>query len=390
MNAMWRWLVVFVMGCGGGTTNPPLPDAGPLPDVTLTQVATGFSKPILVLWPPGDDRMFVVEHNGVVKVVKNGTTNPTPFLDIVSLVAGGDPGGEERGLEGMAFHPDFATNRRFYLNFIAQASGDTRVVEGTAMAGNPDVADPTLNDVLVIDQPSAGNHKGGALAFSPRDGMLYISVGDGGSQFDPDGNGQNTNTRLAKVLRVNPTAGGGFTVPNGNPFNGSNGLREIWSYGLRNPWRMSFDRQTGDLYIGDVGQNRFEEIDVQLDGVAGENYGWDTVEGKGHCPMGGEGCTVSGAVQPVYDYGRSEGSCVIGGYVYRGSAIPALQGHYFFADYGSSFVRSFRFDRSNGTVVDETEWPDLQRGSITSFGEDPDGELYVVTASGTIFRLTAQ
>jgi hypothetical protein len=258
------------------------------------------------------------------------------------------------------------------------------------MAGNPDVADPTLNDVLVIDQPSAGNHKGGALAFSPRDGMLYISVGDGGSQFDPDGNGQNTNTRLAKVLRVNPTAGGGFTVPNGNPFNGSNGLREIWSYGLRNPWRMSFDRQTGDLYIGDVGQNRFEEIDVQLDGVAGENYGWDTVEGKGHCPMGGEGCTVSGAVQPVYDYGRSEGSCVIGGYVYRGSAIPALQGHYFFADYGSSFVRSFRFDRSNGTVVDETEWPDLQRGSITSFGEDPDGELYVVTASGTIFRLTAQ
>jgi glucose/arabinose dehydrogenase len=385
------FVLLFALGCGSGGGTPDAGgDAAPLPALRLEMVAQGFTKPVLVLWPPGDDRMFVVEHNGLVKIVKDGVTHATPFLDIVAQVAGGDPGSEERGLEGMTFHPEFATNRRFYLNFVAQASGDTRVVEGTAMAGDPDVADPTINDVLVVDQPNQGNHKGGSIEFSPRDGQLYIAVGDGGGSFDPDGNGQDTQVRLGKILRVTPTPGGGFTVPNGNPFNGTNGLREIWSYGLRNPWRMSFDRETGDLYIGDVGQGRFEEVDVQLNGEAGENYGWDTVEGKNHCPTGSDPCSVPGAKQPVHDYPRDVGTCIIGGHVYRGSAVPALVGHYFFADFGSALVRSFRFDRTTGQVDQITDWPSLSRNGITSFGQDEDGEIYVVTGAGAIFRIAAQ
>lgn len=316
-----------------------------------------------------------------MSLLSAGDLLAAPFLDLRGQVSDGD----EQGLLGIAFHPDYAQNGRFFVNFTDRA-GDTHLVEFRVSA-NPDVADPSsAREVLFVDQPFA-NHNGGGLAFGP-DGFLYVALGDGGSGGDPFGNAQNLATVLGKLLRIDVDGGTPYAVPPSNPFAASFGARgEIWSFGLRNPFRFSFDRANGDLYIGDVGQNDREEIDVARAGSrGGENYGWNRMEGRA-C-FDSRSCDQAGLTLPALDYGHGEGCSVIGGYVYRGAAIPDLVGQYFFGDFCSGFVRSFRFD---GAASEQREWPSLAPGgSITSFGQDASGELYILVESGEVFRIAPQ
>jgi hypothetical protein len=253
------------------------------------------------------------------------------------------------------------------------------------VSADPGVADSdSAESILTVGQPFA-NHNGGGLVFGP-DGFLYIGLGDGGSSGDPQGNGQDLGDLLGSLLRIDIDGGSPYVIPPDNPFAGTAGSRaEIWNYGLRNPWRFSFDRGTGDLYIGDVGQDSREEIDVAPASTGGgENYGWNLMEGS-RC-FGAEGCDQSGLSLPVLDYGHDDGCSVTGGFVYRGSAIPALRGRYFYADFCSGWVRSFRYGGAQAT--ERREWPTLAPGGmITSFGEDANGELYILVASGKVYRI---
>jgi len=294
--------------------------------------------------------------------------------------------GEEQGLLGLAFDPEFASNGRFVVHYTDTA-GDTRL-SIFQVSTDPDRAEPGSEKViLTVDQPFA-NHNGGQLLFGP-DGYLYLGLGDGGSANDPQGTGQNLSDLLGSILRLDVRAGTSYTVPPGNPFVAQPGARpEVWSYGLRNPWRFSFDRANGDLYIADVGQDRFEEVDVarSIEGGKGVNYGWNIMEGA-HC-LNGNSCDQNGLTLPTLEYGHSQGCSVTGGYVYRGAAVPALQGQYFFADFCQGWVHSFRY--VDGTATELTDWPSLRPGGeITSFGEDPAGELYVLTAGGGVFKVVA-
>jgi glucose/arabinose dehydrogenase len=352
-------------------------------DVSLQQLPGAFSQPLFVTAPPGDlDRLFVVEKTGRVRVVRNDALLARAFLDLRGAVSATG----ERGLLGLAFHPDYASTGRFYVHFT-DLTGDTRLVRYVVSA-DPDSADPAAADTLLrVDQPFS-NHNGGWIGFGP-DGFLYMALGDGGSGGDPQGNGQSLATLLGKILRLDVDVPTGYAVPPDNPFVGVTGARgEIWAYGLRNPWRASFDRLTGDLYIGDVGQSGWEEISVQ-DGqsTGGENYGWRIMEGS-HC-YPSDPCDMSGLVLPVYEYPTSEGCAVTGGYVYRGTAITSLAGHYFFADYCEGFVRSFRYE--NGQIVDLRDWTAALAAPtlIASFGEDARGELYVTSLSGSVYRFVA-
>ncbi|NNG15054.1 MAG: glucose dehydrogenase, partial [Gemmatimonadales bacterium] len=252
---------------------------------------------------------------------------------------------------------------------------------------DPNVADSSSErEILRFSQPFS-NHNGGHIAFGP-DGFLYIASGDGGDGGDPQNNGQDQETLLGKILRIDVDSGAPFGIPAGNPFANGGGAPEIWATGLRNPWRFSFDRLTGDLYIADVGQNEREEIDAQpASSTGGENYGWNVMEG-GICFSPSSGCDQSGLTLPVLDYDHSQGCSVTGGYVYRGSAIPALVGQYFYADFCEGWVRSFRIQ--GGEAVERTEWTSLAPGgSITSFGQDAAGELYVVASGGSVYRIVA-
>ena len=379
---------LLVLGCGGCTAgdpiNPPPPPPPPgTESVRLQEVASGLDFPLFLTAPPGDQtRLFIVEKTGRIRIVKNGALLPTPFLDLSSQVSNGS----EQGLLGLAFHPQYASNGRFVVHYT-NPSGDTRVTV-YSVSGNPDVADPAGGQViLAVDQPFS-NHNGGMVAFGP-DGMLYIGLGDGGSGGDPQGNGQNRNTLLGKLLRLSLSGTGQVSIPADNPFVGQAGMRgEIWSYGLRNPWRFSFDRQTGDLYIADVGQNAREEVNASTAAAQlgrGLNYGWKVMEGAA-CYSPQTSCNRSGLTLPVLDYDHSQGCSVTGGYVYRGTAIPALQGHYFYADYCQGWVRSFRL--SGGAATGQQVWTTLEPGGqIPSFGEDARGELYVMVASGRVFRI---
>ncbi|HXO85627.1 MAG TPA: PQQ-dependent sugar dehydrogenase, partial [Gemmatimonadales bacterium] len=253
------------------------------------------------------------------------------------------------------------------------------------VSGDADVANEALADtVIAIPHPTNANHNGGQLQFGP-DGLLYAATGDGGGGGDPDENAQDLSSLLGKLLRLDVDGASGYAVPSENPF-GS----EVWAYGLRNPWRFSFDRQTGDLYIGDVGQNLWEEVDVSLASTGlgkGVNYGWDDMEGT-HCYEPATGCNQTGKTMPVIEYGHTGGACtVVGGYVYRGTRVPALAGHYLYADYCSGFVKSFRF--VGGVVTDERDWTaDLSPGTfITGFGEDADGDVYIMRQSGGLYRI---
>ncbi len=374
-------LTLAASGCGSqfenGTPDPP---EGTEP-VALQQVASGLSFPLYLTAPAGDRRLFVVEKGGMIRVVKDGAVLASPFLDISAQVSGGG----EQGLLGLAFDPQYAASGRFVVHYTDLA-GDTRVA-GFRVSSDPDVADPA-SEVLILaaDQPFA-NHNGGQALFGP-DGYLYITLGDGGSADDPAGRGQSLSELLGSILRIDPLEGGGYAVPSDNPFVGTAGaLQEIWSYGLRNPWRISFDPATGDLYIADVGQRRWEEVNVSTaaDGAGrGLNFGWSVMEGP-EC-FRDSPCPQEGLELPVVSYDHGDGCSITGGFVYRGAAIPALRGHYFYSDYCGGWVRSFRFD--NGAAADQFQWSALAPGgSVPGFGVDAAGELYVMSAQGVVFKI---
>ncbi len=344
-------------------------------DLAVEIVASGFSDPIYLTAPAVDPRLFVVEQSGRIKIVENGQVLAIPFLDITDRVSSGG----ERGLFSVAFHPQYGSNGFFYVNYT-DSNGDSRI-ERYSVSGDPDVADPSAKLIISVQQPFS-NHNGGLVVFGS-DGMLYIGLGDGGSGGDPQGHGQNTSTLLGSLLRIDVDGGDPYAVPLDNPFIGGGGARELWAYGLRNPWRFSFDRVANQLYIADVGQNAWEEVDVVSASEAGLNYGWNSMEGS-QC-FATDPCDATDLVLPALEYGRSEGCSVTGGYVYRGSAIPGIQGHYFYSDYCSGFLRSFRFSASS--VSDEREWDVGDLGSVLSFGQDADGELYVLSGNGNLYRL---
>jgi glucose/arabinose dehydrogenase len=362
--------------CAAGT---PVPGT---PNLSTVLVARGLQAPLDLQAPPGDrSRLFVVEQGGRIRIVRGGTVVSAPFLDIASRVRAGG----EQGLLGLAFHPQYAQNGRFFVNYTDR-NGDTHVSE-FRVSSNADVADAASErQILFVRQPF-DNHNGGALAFG-NDGLLYIGLGDGGSGGDPQGNGQSLTTLLGKMLRIDVNQGSPYGIPADNPFASRPGAREVWSFGLRNPWRFAFDRSTGDLYIGDVGQGAREEVDVGLAARrGGENWGWNTMEGT-RCFRPASGCSTSGLDLPVVEYDHGAGCSITGGVVYRGCRLPGYAGTYFYADYCSALVRSFRLE--NGRAVDQRDWTaTLGRGldSPTSFGVDADGEAYIVDGDGEIYRI---
>jgi glucose/arabinose dehydrogenase len=349
----------------------------------LQEVASGLNFPTYLTSPPGDDRLFILEKAGPIRVLKGGTLLEAPFLDLTGKVALADG---EQGLLGLAFAPDYASSGRFIVHYIALSGASHFSL--FRVSADPDRADPASeSEVLVVSRPGIG-HNGGQILFGP-DGMLYVGLGDGDN--DDGGRGQSLRDLLGSVLRIDVTAGAPYTVPPDNPFVGTPGARpEVWSYGLRNPWRFSFDRATGDLYIGDVGESRYEEVNFSsaADGAGrGVNYGWSRMEGR-HCFSNAE-CDQTGLTLPVLEYDHSDGCSVIGGYVYRGAAIPVLQGHYVYADFCDGWVRSFRMQ--GGVAGEETDWPALRPGGqVTSFGEDAAGELYLLTQQGGVFKFVPQ
>jgi glucose/arabinose dehydrogenase len=389
-------LLLLPAGCGSTDTSPspaPSPDTctagAPVsgtPSLTSVRFASGFSSPLDLQAPPGDrTRIFVVEQGGRIRLVKNGALVATAFLDIASRVSSGG----ERGLLGLAFHPRYSENGRFFVNYTDR-NGDTHIAEFRASA-SLDVADAATEKLLLFVAQPFANHNGGGLAFGP-DGKLYIGLGDGGSAGDPLGNGQSLGTPLGKLLRIDVDQGMPFGVPADNPFVATAGaFPAIWAYGLRNPWRFAFDSMTGDLFIADVGQSQVEEVDI---GVAsrrgGENYGWNVWEGS-LCFRTSTGCPSAGFTFPVLEYRHSEGCSITGGVVYRGCRMPSYAGTYFYGDYCTAFVRSFRLE--NGRAVDTRDWTQSLGGgldNITSFGVDGDGEVYILDQDGEIYKIVPQ
>lgn len=358
------------------------------PSIILKTFASGFNVPVDIAHA-GDDRLFVVEKRGVVKIVQpDGSILPTPFLDIrdrVNAVA------NERGLLGLAFHPDYINNGYFFVNYTNN-SGDTRVARFSRSANFPNLADASSEKIiLTVDQPQS-NHNGGDLAFGP-DNYLYIGLGDGGGAGDTGNFSQTTSTRLGKMLRVdiNTDEATPFAIPADNPFvNNSNVLDEIWATGLRNPWRFSFDRANGNLWIADVGQNAREEINFQAaNSAGGENYGWRCFEGD--ASFNSNGCEPAGQyTAPAHVYSHRSGNCggsITGGFVYRGQNHPDLLGHYLYADYCTGLISSIIPDENGGWInTDLLDWTNFQ---ISSFGEDVEGELYMAAiGQGIIYRIT--
>ena len=366
--------LTLLTGCSDPATGP-VGEA----DLALEVVATGLNNPVLVTAAPDDPtRLFIVEKGGTIRIVRDGAVLATPFLDVRGKVSNGG----EQGLLGMAFHPRYSTNG-VVVGYYTELSGDTRVVSWR-VTSDPDQLDPDTEQlILAVDQPFP-NHNGGHVTFGPID-YLWIGLGDGGGAGDPTNRGQNRNTVLGKLVRLIITDQGTGTIPPGNPFVGQPNHRwEIWSLGLRNPWRFSFDPVTGILYLGDVGQNTQEEINVSPDQGRGTNYGWRLMEGT-RCFNPPNGCDFGGLWRPTVTYDHDQGCTVIGGHVYRGPAIPEIDGLYFYADYCAGWVRSFRYQ--NGIAQEQVEWPDLAVTRPTSFGIDAVGELYIASESGTIYRV---
>ena len=333
-------------------------------------------------------RLFVLEQGGRIRIIQNSALVATPFLD-VSSKAGFTSGGE-LGLLGLTFHPSFSTNRRFFIYYTQNVSGQIQSVfsEYAASSSNPNLADTSSERVLLAVNQPFSNHKGGQLAFGP-DGFLYIGLGDGGSEGDPQGNGQNLQTLLAKILRIDVdgahASGKQYAIPPDNPFASSGGLPEIWAYGLRNPWRFSFDRGSGRLFAGDVGQDSFEEVDII---TKGGNFGWSKMEAS-HCYPPGSTCGTAGLTLPIMEYAHDAngGSAIIGGFVYHGTAITGLTGDYVFGDLSSGHVWAGVADASgnwNKTLV-------LTHNlTVSSFGQDTAGELYLLDyGNGAVMRLHA-
>lgn len=348
----------------------------------LVEVASGFSHPLYVTHAgDGSNRLFVVEQGGKIKIIADGAILPTPFLDVSRLIsqsALGD-GYTEQGLLGLAFHPDYAENGLFYVNYTDRG-GNSVVARFSVSATDPNLADGESGEQLLYLQQPYRNHNGGHMAFGP-DGYLYISFGDGGSGGDPEGNGQNLTSLLGTILRIDVDTPG-YGIPADNPFADGGGRPEIWAWGLRNVWRFSFDRLTGDLYLADVGQNAWEEINVQpADSTGGENYGWNAFEGF-HAYSGA--APASAVVDPILEYSHENGWCsVTGGYVYRGELVPDLQGYYLYGDYctGTLWAAAPTASGAWESVIS------LETGrQISSFGEDEAGELYLVDYEGVVLK----
>jgi glucose/arabinose dehydrogenase len=374
-------LVIVVLACDDPAV--PNPDPGPS-EPALRLVASGFGELTHLTAPQGDARLFVVEQVGRIRIIRDGQVLATPFLDITDRVGSAD---NEQGLLALAFHPSFSSNRFFFVHYTNK-NGDTRVERYTVSSTNADRADiATAKLILAVDQPYS-NHNGGQLEFGP-DGMLYLGLGDGGSGGDPHEYGQSLATLLGKLLRIDVDRGDPYAIPANNPFVGTSGARpEIWAYGLRNPWRFAFDPLTNRLYIADVGQNRYEEVDVVDYRTAGLNYGWNVMEGA-HCYESAS-CNSAGMTMPVLEYTHSFGCSITGGFVYRGTRSPQWVGHYFYSDYCSGWIRSFRVD-GGGSVSAEREWDFPNVGSVFSFGRDGAGELYVLavrSGAGSIHHLS--
>ncbi len=351
---------------------PPAAIAG---TAQLTVVVRKLVQPVDLDVAPGDTtgRLFIIEKVGRIRILRGGQLAPDAFLDLTATVSKAS----EQGLLGLAFHPDYAKNGRFYINYTDRA-GDTHVSELRVDPANPDRADPkSERELVVVDQPYS-NHNGGHLVFGP-DGWLWVGLGDGGAANDPHGNGQKDGTLLSKMFRIDVDAATPKAV--------------VHSKGLRNPWRYEFDRKTGDLYIADVGQNLWEEIHVVSAAAAkkgGLNFGWNLMESL-HC-FRGEKCDAKGLELPVVEYGHGEGGgcSITGGFVYRGKALPELDGAYFYADYCTGLLRSFRW--KNGAISDHWDWkktldPKKQLATLSAFGIDADGELYLLSLDGVVYKL---
>lgn len=354
----------------------------------LHLITNALSKPLYLTAAPGDTaREFVVEQTGTLRIIRHDTLLATPFLDVTAKV-GYD--GQERGLLSMAFDPNYAANGHFFIDYIDTA-GDIEIMRYTVSA-DPNVADAaTADTVLAIAHHTYANHNGGLLLFGP-DGFLYVGTGDGGSGGDPLHNGQDSTKLLGKILRIDVSALP-YTIPASNPFASKPpAAPEVWAYGMRNPWRFSFDRQTHDLFIGDVGQDAYEEVDrVPAGDPGGHNYGWNIMEGL-HCYPSGTSCTQTGLTLPILEYAHGPadaiGCAILGGYVYRGHLAPELTGRYLYADLCSGFVRSFKWTGAVTDQVDLTPEVGAYPG-VTSFGEDAKGELYLVVGDGSVYRFEA-
>lgn len=361
----------------------------PPPPLTLTPIlnAGELFAPMMMASPPGDaSRLFVITRGGTVRVIKEGVLLPDPFLDLTGVVSANN-GEDEHGLLGLAFDPSFESNGKLWLHY--NIDGDPNPIDSVTAsvvvsADNPDLADPATLTTLFVEHQPATNHNGGMLAFG-RDGCLYVGFGDGGGGGDPFATGQNTDEPMGSILRMDAQTG---AAAPGNPGFGDT---RVWNYGLRNPWRFSFDRGNGDIYIGDVGQMLWEELDVEPAGTGNHNYGWNRFEAT-H-PYASE--DAAGIRLPIKEYDHdTTGSSVTGGYVYRGSAIPELQGRYLYADYGSSRYWTLTYSGDDGgqpQICDDYEVTVDLGAAIgpTAFGEDLNGELYVLTLSGAIYRIDA-
>ena len=377
-------LACFLTGCSSSNSPTPPPSGGPPPTLSLTPVVSGLSNPVDFQAPDdGSGRYFVVEQAGRVRIFVNGALVATPFLDIASKVNFSG----EMGFLGLAFHPQFPQKNLFYVHYdrLVGAQVQSVIAEYQVSASDSNQANSASERILLtVDQPF-GNHKGGQIAFGP-DGFLYIALGDGGSGGDPLGNGQNLQTLLGKVLRIDVDhidAGLQYAIPSTNPFAGGGGRGEIWAYGLRNPFRFSFERGSGRLFCGDVGQDKYEEIDILQ---SGGNFGWNVMEGM-HCYNPASGCSMAGLILPIAEYDHSEGDAVIGGYVYKGTAISSLAGAYIFSDNGSGTI--WKLVESPPGTWTRTMLLSSNRG-ISSLGQDVAGEIYFVDYGGSVLKLTAQ
>ena len=371
-------------------SHPDAPNVPPYPDITLglQQVATGFSSPTVIVMPPGEARYFIAEKTGTVSIVENGSKRATPFIDMTTLAKLSTDG--EEGLLGLAFHPDYATNGRVFVYWTGDYLGtpdssprrDCHVWE-FHRGDDASMTDGTHKVILDVDHPDT-NHNGGNIRFGP-DGKLYIGIGDGGGGGGIYGTTRILTTRLSKILRIDVDDGDPYQAPPDNPFASMDdaAAKDIWVYGLRNPWRWSFDRQTGDLWIGDVGQELYEEIDFIPAGHKGNDLQWNLREGF-HCypPTNSTtdpdiACPVpGGGTPPVSEYSHSEsgGNAIVGGYVYRGDAIPELKGMYFFSDNSGGFIRSF-WGFAPVPFAQTKNWSALHQSNVSTFGESPDGDL---------------
>lgn len=376
-------ILVLLAAAFGLATAPVVAQPDPAA-VQLTEVASGFTRPLYITNAgDGSNRLFVLEQNGLIKIIDaSGAVLPTPFLDVSGLLSQDVFSGRytERGLLGIDFHPDYATNGIFFIHYT-DASGGTVIARYT-VSDDPNVADPNSAQIILTHPQPFSNHNGGQLEFGP-DGYLYIGLGDGGSAGDPENNGQDPTTLLGTVLRIDVDNGTPYSIPADNPANTVNPqlAPEIWAWGLRNPWRFSFDRATGDLYIADVGQNQWEEVNFEpATSDGGLNYGWNIFEAT-HRYSGA--ADPGGLTFPVAEYAHNVGQSVTGGYVYRGAAIPSLQGAYIYGDFVSGNTWTTQRDEAGAWQTGLF----LQTGrNISSFGEDEAGELYLVDYRGVVLR----